>query len=259
MKWKERNWNNIKVSGENSMFCAADALRWYHPAGNTCALSLPALDRQEVVTDDRGSSYPEGIHFTRCSLDFWWKDGSEEIIQYSGDPQNSYLCTTCQSLSVVLKEAISQCECDSRWSPCCQKTQPTLSTFELWDASWCTSFGNRYGAMFDCIDFAEANKNWPYVFFMSFTGSHDALFSFNPVWCWCICPEEFIDCSPPKTTLARPLMRPPTSCLYYEGCIPIERQERGDRLSLRQRWSPPWPEPSNAPLTESQIMGLINI
>lgn len=93
------------------MFCAADVLQRYHPASNTCVLSLPALHRQEVVTDDRGSSYPEGIQFTLGSLDFWWQDGSREIIRYSGDPQNSYLCTTCQSLSVVLEEALSQCEC----------------------------------------------------------------------------------------------------------------------------------------------------
>lgn len=105
--------NGINVAGDNNMFCAADALRWYHPASNTCMLSLPALHRQEVVTDDRGSRYPEGIQFTRCSLDFWWRDGREEIIRYSGDPRNSYLCTACQSMSVVLEEAISQC--DIRW------------------------------------------------------------------------------------------------------------------------------------------------
>lgn len=56
-----------------------------------------------------------------------------------------------------------------------------------------------------------------------------------------------------------PLMRPPTSCLYYVGRIPIERQQRGDRQSLRDLWSPPRPKPSNAPLTESHIMDSINI
>lgn len=56
---------------------------------------------------------------------------------------------------------------------------------------------------------------------------------------------------PKKTAHPRPLMRPPASCLYYEGCIPIERQERWDRLNLGDLWSLPWPKPSNAPLTES--------
>lgn len=57
----------------------------------------------EEVATQRESNLP----------DFWWRDGREEIIRYSGDPQNSYLCTACQSMSVVLEEAISQC--DIRW------------------------------------------------------------------------------------------------------------------------------------------------
>lgn len=56
---------------------------------------------------------------------------------------------------------------------------------------------------------------------------------------------------PPRTALPRPLMRPPASCLYCEGCIPIERQEWGDRLKLGDLWSLSWPKPSNAPLTET--------
>lgn len=54
---------------------------------STCTLSLPAHHRQEVVTDDRGSSYPEGIR--SILLQHGPLDGSEEIIQYSGDPQSS--------------------------------------------------------------------------------------------------------------------------------------------------------------------------
>lgn len=134
--------NGINGARDNDMFCAADALQWYHPARSTCTLSLPAPHRQEVVTDDRGSCYPEGILFSRCSLDFWWRDG-REIIRYSGDPQNSYLCSTFQSVSVVLKEAISQC--DIRWNPMCQKTQATWSqSAKLWpertDLTWLRSF-----------------------------------------------------------------------------------------------------------------------
>lgn len=111
--------NGINGARDNDMFCAADALQSYHPARSTCALSLPAPHRQEVVTDDRGSCYPEGILFSHCSLD------GREIIQYSGDPQNIYFCSTSQSVSVLLKEAISQC--DIIWNPLCQKTQATWS------------------------------------------------------------------------------------------------------------------------------------
>lgn len=114
----DKNQNNIlilkfeiKATEPSVLGRIACFVQRYHPASNTCVLSLPAPHRQEVVTDDGGSSYPEGIIFTPRSLDFWWRDGSEEILLYSGEPQNSYLCTTCQSLSEVLKEAISQWEC----------------------------------------------------------------------------------------------------------------------------------------------------
>lgn len=226
-KIKSTEPNNVKVSGENIMFCAADALQWYHPASNTCVLSLPALHRQEVVTDDRGSSYPEGIHFTHCRLDFWWQDGSEDIIRSSGDPRNSYLCTTCQLLSAVLKEAISQCECYIRWSPCCQKMQPTWSTFCCRSKPELTS----------CI--SPAPMMHFSVSVLCDAGASALRNSLTPL--------------PPVPN------ETPYNCLYYEGCIPIERHERGDRLSLRDFWSPPLPKPSNAPLTVSQIMGLINI
>ena len=44
----------------------------------------------------------------------WTLGGKMEVRRLfctQGDPQNSYLRATCHSLSVVLKEAISQCEC----------------------------------------------------------------------------------------------------------------------------------------------------
>lgn len=231
--------------GEIACFVLLDALQWYHPASNTCVLSLPALHRQEVVTDDRGSSCPEGIHFTPLS-------GGKTEVRRSfgtrGDPRNSYLWTTCQSLSAAPKEAISQCECYVGWSSCCQKTQSTWSTF---CALRHTSFGN-------CV-FLQKQKR---IDLMCFTCSHFAastLCDVMPVHL-----PRGIHWLPPlqplqNNTPPRPLMRPPASCLYYEGCIPIERHERGDRLSLGDLWSPPRPKPSNAPLTESQIMGLINI
>lgn len=149
--WGEKNWkrirsfeikapepNGINIAADSDMFCAADVLQWYHPARNTCMLSLPAPHRQEVVTDDRGSCYPEGILFTRCGLDFWRQGGKEEIFRCSGDPQNSHHYITCQSLSVVLKEVVSQS--DIRWGPCCQRCRPP-------------------GAMFRSID----RKNRPHV------------------------------------------------------------------------------------------------
>lgn len=64
---------------------APDTSQSYHPARSTCMLSLPAHDRQEVVTDDRGSGYPRGNLFLQPGL-LGGGTEVEEIIRHSREP-----------------------------------------------------------------------------------------------------------------------------------------------------------------------------
>lgn len=70
---------------DDKALCATDTSRSYHPACSTCMLSLPAHDRQEVMTDDRGSGYPRGNLFLQPGL-LGGGTEVEEIIRHSREP-----------------------------------------------------------------------------------------------------------------------------------------------------------------------------
>lgn len=48
-----------------------------------------------------------GHPFPSCGLEFWWWDGREEMILYPGDPGNSHLCGTCQSVMLLGNRSLS--------------------------------------------------------------------------------------------------------------------------------------------------------
>lgn len=74
-------------------------------------------------------------------------------------------------------------------------------------------------------------------------------------------PRNSLTAPPQNNTPTPPTPTPPspneTPYLLPLLCGMHTNRETGE--GIQSLWSPPWPKPSNAPLTESQIMGLINI
>lgn len=102
-----------RVGQDDNVLRAPDTSRSYHPARSTCMLSLPAHDRQEVVTDDRGSGYSRG----NLSLQPRLLGALEGTLQIATSvPLVSQCVDIWRKLSLTAW---------SQWDPLSQKTKPT--------------------------------------------------------------------------------------------------------------------------------------